>query len=331
MARYFLGVDAGGTKTHAALVDEDGHILGIGRESTGNWEIVGLPEAGRALQSAVDQALSGSGVAPRDCVSATFALAGIDWDSDRRALSSLVGSFGLGGKSIVMNDAMAVLYAGTSDGIGIASVAGTGGKTVARDGVRERESLGMALGEGGGAGQIVAEGMRIVAEAFHGQRPPTALAGLVLQALDQPDLPTLFQAVARDGLQLSESMAPAIFDLAEAGDAGCAEVIRLVAEQHARDVVGLANGMDFGKSPVPLVRAGGLHTAGSKPFDDAFNGVLERAGLPVATTVLDVVPVVGAVVHAALSTDVPLVGKTRERLFEEALRLDDNFWAPYAS
>ena len=331
MTDFFLGVDAGGTKTHAALVDDKGHILGIGRESTGNWEIVGLPEAGRALQSVVTQALGGAGVAATKCGSSTFALAGIDWDSDRSALSSLVGSFGLGGRSVVMNDAMAALYAGTPDGIGIASVAGTGGKTVARDGLHERESLGMALGEGGGAGQIVAEGMRIIAESFHGQRPSTSLTPLVLATLKHSDLPSFFQAVARDGLHLPESMAPAIFDLAESGDEGCAEVVRVVAEQHARDVVGIASGMHFADGPVRLVRAGGLHTAGSKLFDEAFNAVLDRAGLPVIPSVLDVVPVVGAVLHAALSAGVPFTGESRMRLFEEALRLDENFWTPVIS
>lgn len=331
MTDFFLGVDAGGTKTHAALVDDQGHILGIGRESTGNWEIVGMPEAGRALQSAVDQALIGAGVSATNCGSATFAVAGIDWDSDRRALSSLVGSFGLGGQSVVMNDAMAALYAGTPDGVGVASVAGTGGKTVARDGKHERESLGMALGEGGGAGQIVAEGMRVLAEYFHGQRPPTALAPLVLATLDQPDLTTLFQAVARDGLQLPESMAPGIFRLAEAGDEACAEVVRLVAEQHARDVIGIVKGLDFSSGPIPLVRAGGLHTAGSELFDHAFNDVLDRANLQVTPSVLRVVPVVGAVLHAALRAGAPLTGASRARLFDEALRLDDDFWTPFVS
>ena len=327
MTDFFLGVDAGGTKTHAALVDDRGHILGIGRETTGNWEIVGMPEAGRALQSAVDQALNGAGVTATNCGSATFALAGIDWDSDRHALSSLVGSFGLGGPSVVMNDAMAALYAGTPDGIGVASVAGTGGKTVARDGKRERESLGMALGEGGGAGQIVAEGMRVLAESFHGQRPPTSLAPLVLSTLGQPDLNSLFQAVARDGLHLPESMAPGIFRLAEAGDEACADVVRSVAEQHARDVIGIVRGLDF-PGAIPLVRAGGLHTAGSQLFDDAFNGVLERAELAVNASVLRVVPVVGAVLHAALRAGAPLLGDSRARLFDEALRLDEDFWTP---
>ena len=327
MTDFFLGVDAGGTKTHAALVDDRGHILGIGRESTGNWEIVGMPEAGRALQSAVDQALIGAGVSATKCGSASFALAGIDWDSDRRALASLVGSFGLGGQSVVMNDAMAALYAGTPDGLGVASVAGTGGKTVARDGKRERESLGMALGEGGGAGQIVAEGMRVLAESFHGQRPPTSLAPLVLSTLGQPDLTSFFQGVARDGLRLPESMAPGIFQLAESGDEACVDVVRAVAEQHARDVIGIVKGLDF-RGAIPLVRAGGLHTAGCRLFDDAFNGVLDRAGLEIGASVLRVVPVVGAVLHAAQRAGAPLLGDSRARLFDEALRLDEDFWSP---
>ena len=175
MTDLFLGVDAGGTKTHAAVMDEAGNILGLGVAATGNWERVGLDASALALSTAVDGALHQSGHHREEVSAATFALAGIDWDTDTKVMQSIVGGFGFGCKPTVMNDAFAVLYAGTPDGVGCASIAGTGGKTVARDGVESASTLGMALGEGGGAGQIVAEAMRILAEMQHGQRPSTAM------------------------------------------------------------------------------------------------------------------------------------------------------------
>ena len=39
--KYFLGVDIGGTKSHALIADESGQVVGFGRAGAGNWEGVG--------------------------------------------------------------------------------------------------------------------------------------------------------------------------------------------------------------------------------------------------------------------------------------------------
>lgn len=38
---FFLGIDAGATKTHALVADDSGHVLGLGQAGPGNWEGVG--------------------------------------------------------------------------------------------------------------------------------------------------------------------------------------------------------------------------------------------------------------------------------------------------
>ena len=37
---YYLGVDVGGTKTHALIADEAGQALGFATGGPGNWEAV---------------------------------------------------------------------------------------------------------------------------------------------------------------------------------------------------------------------------------------------------------------------------------------------------
>ena len=202
MADIFLGVDAGGTKTHAALMNSDGDILGLGVAATGNWERVGFDACALALSSAVDGALRESGHSRGDISDATFALAGIDWDSDATVMQSIVRGFGLNCVPTVMNDAFAVLYAGTPDGRGCASIAGTGGKTVAFDGVRSTTTLGMSLGEGGGAGQIVAAGS-LATLAKLGENPPAgsrvrplAVSGAFHTSTMAPAVPVLATLVS---------------------------------------------------------------------------------------------------------------------------------------
>ena len=300
MPDLFLGVDAGGTKTHAAVMDASGRLLALGVASTGNWERVGIAGTVFALSSAIDEALTSCGHTRAEVTSATFALAGIDWDSDVDAMQDVLSGFGLGCVPRVMNDALAVLYAGTDDGIGCASVAGTGGKTVARDRQTTLATLGMSLGEGGGAGQIVAETLAVIAEAYHGQRAPTGLTREALALAEVATESAFFEAVARDGQQLPESFAPTVFALADAGDAAAVDVVVRVAQQHARDVVGLLNQLDFQGHAVPLICAGGLHTAGSAVFSRAFERGLAGSRWAVQIHVLDVVPVVGALVDAVV-------------------------------
>ncbi len=324
MADLFLGVDAGGTKTHAAVMDATGRLLSLGVASTGNWERVGIPGTAQALTSAIDEALQQSGHSRTDVTSASFALAGIDWDSDIAAMQRVVSGFGLGCTPVVMNDAIAVLLAGTDDGIGCASVAGTGGKTVARDQTSTLATLGMSLGEGGGAGQIVAETLAALAEAYHGQRPPTRLTQAVLELAGLRDESALFEAVARDGHELPESFAPAVFAIAEDGDTAAISVLSSVARQHARDVVGLVNRLDFrDRASVPLVCAGGLHTAGSTVFTDAFAHALAGSRWPLRLRILNVVPVVGALVDAMVRANGSITGTQRDALIASASLFDE--------
>lgn len=325
MTELFLGVDGGGTKTHAAVMDIEGNILGLGVSTTGNWERVGLDASSAALASAVDAALVESGHKRTDVSAATFALAGVDWDTDARSLQKVISGFGLGCTPTVMNDAFAVLYAGTPDGVGCASIAGTGGKTVARDGVDSASTLGMALGEGGGAGQIVAEAMRVLAEMQHGQRPATAMLAEVLTATGHSEAESLFQAVARDGFDLPEAMAPLFFDLAATGDPAAIDVIVTVARQHATDVLGIVSRLKFTAGPISLVCAGGLHTAGSSIFNGAFQATISASSHKFTTCILDVVPVVGALIHAVNERCGNIAQEVRDRLISQALDRRDDF------
>jgi N-acetylglucosamine kinase-like BadF-type ATPase len=53
---YFLGVDAGGTKTHALITDETGMAIGFGQAGPGNWESVGYEGLTGNLLEAASQA-----------------------------------------------------------------------------------------------------------------------------------------------------------------------------------------------------------------------------------------------------------------------------------
>ena len=84
--RFFLGVDLGGTKTHLAIADESGQLVGFGEGGPGNHQSVGYERMYAALYSSLRQALGQAQISPEQITSAAFGIAGYDWDSCRGGL-----------------------------------------------------------------------------------------------------------------------------------------------------------------------------------------------------------------------------------------------------
>ncbi|CAB4672568.1 unannotated protein [freshwater metagenome] len=299
MSKYLLGIDGGGTKTHACLTDLQGHIVATATNGGANWERIGVPAAQTALLQVINEVLGKVQGEHSDLAGATFALAGMDWSSDPEIFSAFSSSIGISKVSTYINDAVAALYAGIPNGVGIASIAGTGGKTVGFDGTTLVRTMGMSLGEGGGAGQLVGLAVERMATSEHGQTPPTRLSKAIPESYGITDIRTFFKAIAREDLTLTEDRAPIIFELALFGDLGAIGVVQAVAKQHARDVFGIANQLSFADSAILVVRAGGLHCAESAVFNHSFESTLHTLLPQAQSKVLSIAPVIGATIHAA--------------------------------
>ncbi|NES88733.1 BadF/BadG/BcrA/BcrD ATPase family protein, partial [Okeania sp. SIO2B9] len=53
-----LGIDGGGTKTEAVLIDENYQILGSGKSGPSNYQSVGIEVAKNSIQTAITQAVT---------------------------------------------------------------------------------------------------------------------------------------------------------------------------------------------------------------------------------------------------------------------------------
>src|SRR6266567_7555730 len=76
--KYFLGIDGGGTKTHAVITDSSYRVLGEGFSGAANPLRVGLEEAVRHIDQAVSDACAQAGIELDDIDSACAAIAGIN-------------------------------------------------------------------------------------------------------------------------------------------------------------------------------------------------------------------------------------------------------------
>ena len=299
MSKVILGIDGGGTKTHACLVDLEGNILATAANGGANWERIGVSAVQKSLNELIDSVCSKASVSRNDIVDSTFALAGVDWEEDKQLLAPVVTALDLDGKCELINDSFAALFAGIPAGIGCVSIAGTGGKSAGRTSTASTQTMGMELGEGGGAGQLVGAALDLIARAHHGIVEKSAMYSQLPLAVGFSDPIEFFTAVARGRVGLDETLAPLIFALADQGDSGAIEAVTIVAKQHAIDIQGVVKQLNFQGATIELIRAGGLHTAANPIFDEVFEKTLATNLPNVRMRVLDVSPVFGAVMQAA--------------------------------
>ncbi|MGK9146689.1 hypothetical protein KXS11_03555 [Plantibacter flavus] len=186
--RRTLAIDAGGTSTRAALVDDTGGVLGFGRAASGNPTASGVERAAAQLADAASTALdeASTTVGPGSIVVVTQA--GQASPAYRAALDTHFGTLGFD-EVVVEPDLLGMYGSGTPEQTGAVLIAGTG--SVAgriEDGalVQEVGGAGWLLGDGGSGFWIARRIVRAVAADLDGLGPATALTPLLVEALGLP-------------------------------------------------------------------------------------------------------------------------------------------------
>ena len=298
--RVVLGVDGGGSKTHAVIATLGGSVLGAAVRGPSNWEEIGLPRAADTLDRVVSEALDAAGV-PRDGLSASvFGLAGVDWDSDQDRVGNVLTRMRLSGLRLITNDSFVALRAGLTGRAGVVVVAGTGTVVAGRDadGKTFRTwGLGPYFGDFGAGSDISEKALQAVAEAYLGKGPATALTELLCAHERVGTVPELLEKVSREQDDLPY-IAHELMDAAKEGD----QVARSIVEHAGRELGANANlvagRLGFAGSDYELVLAGGLFRSATRILVDSLLAVVRTLSPDVHPIRLIKPPVVGAVLLA---------------------------------
>ena len=121
----FLGVDGGGTKTDAVLIDDAGKIVAIGQVGGSNPGIIGY---GKSVENVY---LSVKNIAKDfEIACACFAIAGVNTKEDEQKFRKTIQAHSklskISKKILVVNDTKAALRTGTASKNAIVLVSGTG-------------------------------------------------------------------------------------------------------------------------------------------------------------------------------------------------------------
>src|SRR5512136_2538249 len=119
MPHYFLGADVGSTKTHVAIADETGRILGLGEGGAGNPDTVGYEGLRCTLESVTRSAVQQAGIILDRIAGAGFGVSGLDYPAQKAPTLQAIGALGLRAPLEAVNDALIGLVAGAAAGWGV--------------------------------------------------------------------------------------------------------------------------------------------------------------------------------------------------------------------
>jgi N-acetylglucosamine kinase-like BadF-type ATPase len=228
--RLALAIDGGNSKTDAALVREDGAVLGLARAGGSSPHHLGPEAAADVIGSLVEELAP-----PEQPTEALLLLAGVDFPDEEQAIEELAARRGWAARTRVRNDTLAILRAGTEAGWGVAVVCGAGINClgVAPDGREARfPALGSITGDWGGGVDLGSEALFAAARSEDGRGPRTILEARVPEHFGLQTPTDLAHAIHRG--RVSErrllELAPLVFELSADDAVAAAIVDRLVSE-----------------------------------------------------------------------------------------------------
>lgn len=295
--KLFLGVDVGGSKTHALISNETGQVIGFGLAGPGNHEGVGFEGFKGEVNSATSQALEQAGVKLENISAAGLGIGGYDWPSQRRPHLQALAEIGFQMPLEIVNDCVIGLLAGASQGWGVAVVAGTSNNCRGRDRLGHEGRVtgnGAWFGEHGGGIELVVRAMTMVNYAWIRRGPQTALTEAFLELTGARDAAELIEGIVMQRFSYGAHWAPTVFETAQAGDEVARQVIEWAGKELGELACAVIRQLDLQYEPVEVVQSGSLFQGGALLSEPMRQIVLQTA--PWARMVhLEAPPVVGGV------------------------------------
>lgn len=270
---FYLGVDAGGSKTYSLIVNEKGETLGRGVSGNGNHQ-TNPRYAENNIASACHQALREAGLSKDSITYAYFGLAGADREPDYEVLRPMIRRLEFPEYSIAC-DTMIAMRSGTARPYGAVVISGTGFNAAARNQAGEEVQyggFGYIYGDGQGSGRDLANfAFRSAVRAWDLRGEPTVLHDLVLGASGFQSVPQMIDAALDQGYTPPLTLAELVFEAAEQGDQVAA---RYLAEQ----------GSELGNAAAALIRRLGME---EDEFDVVLGGsILSKSRSTIMTDAL---------------------------------------------
>ncbi|MBI3818740.1 MAG: hypothetical protein HY286_08630 [Planctomycetes bacterium] len=267
--KLFVGVDGGGSKSRAAVVDVDLRVLGRGDGGPSNISSRPIGSVCDAIGAAVDGALREAGAARGDILQFGFGLAGAESTDAREKITKGLAQYFNIPRITLATDARAALAGAMrdADDPGMILIAGTGSVAYGRNrsgGEARAGGLGWLVGDEGSGFSIARRALECAARAFDGRGPRTQLLDTLAVRHGIASLDQLIQFVYRPE-ELPSNIAavlPAVLEAARRGDALAANLFADAANELAELVISVITKLEMQNELFTIATLGGLWSAG---------------------------------------------------------------------
>lgn len=268
---WVLGVDGGGTKTVALVVNERGRVLGRGESGPANYHTAGLSAAAENVQHAAATAIADAGLVKQALTGAFLALSGVDRPIDRQVMSGVVARTGLSCPVQLEHHAVAALAGATGGKPGVVVIAGTGSVAFGEDshGNRKRAGgYGPLLGDEGSGYDIGRKGLIAALRHEDGRGPKTVLTDRVKKRFLLDAMTDMINLVYGNPPPLERTeiagLAPLVVEAAREGDGIAREILRVAGRELGLLAAAVLQGLQWdGEGRVPVAGCGSVFAAGS--------------------------------------------------------------------
>lgn len=297
-----MGIDGGGSKTYAVIVDETGKRLGSAVAGCGNHES-GLQEAMTEIRRAGEEAMRVAGVTFDELDFVQYGLAGADRPQDfailRPALSQLPWK-----RWDVVCDTMTGLRVGSPENIGVVAICGSGCNSAGRHfsgKTAQTGGFGYLAGDAAGGDTLAKEAFRAAIRAWEQREEPTVLQTMVPAHLGYPDVEAMWNdALDRDLQEVPLSLCKVLHEAADIGDSVAIRILSTMGQEYGISVHSVILRMGgFEGIEVPVVLSGSVFQKGQNPhLIGAMKAELDRWGHRYRVVIPTMEPVYGAVLLA---------------------------------
>ena len=263
----YLGVDGGGTKTTAALMNASQEIVAEGTAGPSNPLRVGVETAVSNIAKAIEIACDSADLVRIDIAAATLGLAGVRRQDIRERVRDSFSRRQNVKNTTVVTDAEIALFGTTLGKAGIVVIAGTGSVCLGKDDDGKLAISGgwgpLAGDEGGGVG-IAQAALHQVAKASDGRGKPTALSALASEYFRASGPENLIVAIYSPQVDNSRiaGFARFVVEAAVQGDMVALEILNEAGHELGVAACAVINKLSLQRRRIPIGCVGSIFRAG---------------------------------------------------------------------
>lgn len=282
---FVVGIDGGGTKTAAMIMDSSGRVCGSGEGGPSTFGVVPAQITRASIQAAVAAARQMAGLPPEPFAAAFLGLGNVVSEKDRAAVRAIAITLDLAAPAHigVDHDCRVALAGGLAGRPGIVQIAGTGTSTFGMNAAGETwraGGWGPLIDDEGSSYWLGIQAMRAAALAQDGRGPATHLTVLVAERLQLGEINDLMNRLYAAEMSRTEiaALAPLVYQAAEQTDAVALRLIQQGCAAMADCVLTVARKLGMQGAASELAITGGMTKAREGLFIPLEQAV--RARLP---------------------------------------------------